>query len=127
MKKLLTITTTTLALMAIEPAQAEFGDANVEKGCAILAVNVSSRIDNMSWTTPASCARLKGSFTKAKESDNLMDCTIAMIMTRNEMRGLSHFDKPSLEVRQNIVKGCAMVVFGWEEWRADRMKSVVKE
>jgi hypothetical protein len=122
MRKLLIAAAAVLALtIGAAPAQAEFGQTNAEKGCAILTINTSTRIEDMPWMNPTGCAKLKADTAAAtkEEKDGWFTCTVGMIMARNRARGVPDFDKPSLEIRRNITKGCLMLMKDLDETRAD--------
>ena len=109
------------------PAHAEFGSTNVEKGCTILSIAVTTRIENMPWMTPEKCARARAGFKKADETQNWIDCAVVMLGTRNRVRGVPDFDKPFLDVRKNVLKGCAMMISDMDEEKADYISQAVKE
>jgi peptidoglycan hydrolase-like protein with peptidoglycan-binding domain len=92
------------------PKPAEFGETNVEQGCIILSVNVSARIEDLPLLSREGCAQFKAMFKKAKEGENVLDCALALSMTRNRLRNIPDLDAPNRAVRVNIIKGCAMVI-----------------
>jgi hypothetical protein len=120
MYRILIATTTALALMTGAHAHAaDFGETNVEKGCIILSMSVSTRIEDMLAGDRQSCAKLKARFKKAEEGENIQDCMIGLLLARNRMRGLPDFDAPDRETRVRIAKGCIMVIADLPERQAD--------
>jgi hypothetical protein len=128
MKRLLKPLVVAVLLTAtLLPARAEFGSTNAEKGCTILSLNVGARIDDMPWMTSETCAKMRASYNRrAKETDNWMDCVITMLMTRNRVRGLPDVDKPPLDVRKNVLKGCVMAISDYDEKSAEYITGAVK-
>jgi hypothetical protein len=125
-KKLLVTLLAAVAFAA--PAQAgNFGETNVEKGCILLSLTVSTRVDDTPWLQPAGCARLKATFTKPKASDNWIDCTLGLLMARNRARGIPDFDRPSKETRVNVLKGCVMMISDYSERDADYITGAIKD
>jgi len=115
-----------LLTAAALPAHAEFGDTNMEKGCIILSLHIDTRIEQGSWRTASSCAKLKAdtlAAVKGKDPNSeggspWFACTLTSIMARNRVRGTSDFDKPSVEVRRGITKACMMIMNDMDEDKA---------
>jgi len=111
---------------AVAPAHAEFGDTNMEKGCIILSLQVDTRIEQASWRTSSSCAKLKadtldavkGKDPKSMGGSAWFACTLTSLMARNRVRGIPDLDPASVEVRRNITKACMMIMNDVDEDKA---------
>jgi hypothetical protein len=113
-----------LTAVATMPARAEFGQTNAEKGCIILTLNTSTRVEDTPWMNSVGCAQLKSQTARATNgNDGWNTCTLGMLMLHNRMRGRPDFDKPSLEVRQNVVQGCLMLMDNLSEEQAKYIAS----
>ena len=128
MKKLLLASVLAIASFpghALAADYGEFGETNAEKGCIVLTLNTVTRVeDTKDWLTSAGCARLKKSTADAtRDGKGWFTCTLSMLMLHNRMRGRPDFDKPSLEVRQNVTQGCLMLMNDLSEDQAKYLVS----